>query len=135
MGTRVVFDTNVLISALGWNAKPENCLKQVFQSSVEGCISSEMLDELQRVMEYPRFEFTDEEKQSFLEVILASFHIVEPQVDIEVIEADPDDNMVVECAVESQADYIVSGDSHLTDVGEYKDIEVLTPTEFLETTS
>lgn len=129
---RVVFDTNVLISALGWDAKPEACLEQVLHGHVEGYISPDMLDELTRVMDYPRFAFTDEEQQSFLEIILASFHIVEPGVSLDVVDDDPDDDMVLECAVASDADYIVSGDSHLLEVDAYESIAIVSPAEFLD---
>lgn len=132
MGTRVVFDTNVLISALGWDAKPETCLEQVYDDQVEGFISPAMLDELRRVMEYPRFEFGEQQKQSFLEIVLASFHVVEPGVSLNVIEADPDDDAILECAVVSDADYVVSGDSHLLDLDSYRGVRVVRPTEFLD---
>lgn len=134
MGTRVVLDTNVLISALGWDAKPEACLEQVLHGEVAGYISPDLVDELQRVMDYPRFAFTDDEKQSFLEVVLASFHLVEPGVDLSVVADDPDDDMVLECAVTADADYIISGDSHLQDLNTYRDIDIVSPAEFLENT-
>lgn len=133
MGTKVVFDTNVLISALGWNAKPEACLEQVFNGSTEGYISPEIVDELEQVMEYPRFEFTADEKQSFLQIILASFHMVEPALSLEVVEEDPDDDKILECAVAADADYIISGDSHLTDLDTFRTIEIVTPAKFLNT--
>ncbi len=132
MGARVVFDTNVLISALGWDAKPEACLERVFEGRVEGFISPDMLDELRRVMEYPRFEFSEEETQSFVEIVLASFHVVEPGVGLEVVEDDPDDDAILECAVASDADYVVSGDSHLRDLDTYRDIDVVSPATFLD---
>jgi len=105
MGARVVLDTNVLISALGWDAKPEVCLEQVLQGEVEGYTSPALLDELQRVMNYPRFDFTEEEKQSFLEIVGASFHVVEPSVDLAVVEDDTDDDMVLECAIAAPYPY------------------------------
>lgn len=135
MGTlRVVFDTNVLISALGRDAKPEACLEQVLHDQVEGYISPAILDELTRVMEYPRFEFTDDEKQSFLELILASFHLVAPAISLDVIAADPDDDKILECAIASNADYIVSGDSHLQELGSYRTVDIVNPAEFLDIT-
>lgn len=133
MGTlRVVFDTNVLISALGWDAKPEACLEQVLHDQVEGYISPAILNELTRVMEYPRFEFTDDEQQSFLEIILASFHVVAPAISLDVVAADPDDDKILECAIASNADSIVSGDSHLQELGAYRTVEILSPAEFLD---
>lgn len=132
MGTRVVFDTNVLISALGWDAKPETCLEQVLHGPMAGYISPAMLDELQRVMDYPRFEFTDDEKQSFVEIVLASFHVVEPGIDLAVVEDDPDDDRVLECAVAGGVNYIVSGDSHLQDLASFRDVDIVSPAAFLD---
>ena len=62
MGPRVVIDTNVFISALRWGGKPEACVEQILQEQTDGYISPAMVDELQRVMDYPRFGFTDAEK-------------------------------------------------------------------------
>jgi len=132
MGPNVVFDTNVLISALGWDAKPERCLEQVFHGSVVGYISPALVNELRRVMDYPRFEFTEEERDSFLEIVLASFHLVEPGIDLEAVADDPDDDMVLECAVASDADYIVSGDSHLLELDAYRRIEIVSPATFMD---
>ena len=53
-------------------------------------------------------------------------------MDLEAIEDDPDDDKILECAVAGNADYIISGDSHLLDIGEYRDIRVLNPDQFLE---
>ncbi len=54
MGKKVVYDTNIFISALGWNAKPEQCLELVFQDRVDGYLSPAIVDEIRRVMGYPR---------------------------------------------------------------------------------
>lgn len=132
MGTRIVFDTNVLISALGWDGKPETCLEQALHGPVDGYISPAMLEELRRVMDYPRFEFTEAEQRSFVAIILASFHVVEPGISLEVIEADPEDDKILECAVTGQVDYIVSGDTHLLDLDVYRGIPILSPAEYLE---
>lgn len=131
MGARVVLDTNVFISALGWDGKPEACLEMVLEEDVEGYISPPIVDELRRVMDYPRFDFVRVEKETFLEVVLASFHVVDPEVDMNVVTDDPDDDMFVECAVAAGAGYIVSGDEHLQELDTVRDIDVVSPGEFL----
>jgi predicted nucleic acid-binding protein len=45
---------------------------------------------------------------------------------------DPEDNRILECAVEAEANYIVSGDSHLLKLSRYRNIEVLNAVGFLE---
>mgnify|MGYP006310416445 CR=1 FL=1 len=49
-----------------------------------------------------------------------------------IIANDPDDNAVIDCAVEATADYIVSGDAHLTELAQVKGIPVVTPAQFVE---
>jgi len=49
-----------------------------------------------------------------------------------VIPADPTDEIVLACAVEGQADLVVSGDHHLLDLGEYHGIPITTARMFLE---
>lgn len=58
--------------------------------------------------------------------------IAKPKEKLSVIEKDPEDNRVLECAQESKADYIVSGDVHLLGIKEYAGTKILTPNEFLE---
>jgi putative PIN family toxin of toxin-antitoxin system len=89
-----------------------------------------MIDELSRVLDYDRFGFSEDEKQSFLEIIVAEFYFAEPTVDVDA-SSDPDDNVFLECAVSVDADYIVSGDSDLLDIGTYDEIPILTAEELL----
>jgi len=58
--------------------------------------------------------------------------IAAPERQIAVMMSDPYDNMVLECAVEAKADYIVSGDAHLLDLGEFEGIKIVNSARFLE---
>jgi putative PIN family toxin of toxin-antitoxin system len=49
-----------------------------------------------------------------------------------VILADPDDDRVIECAIAGRADYIVTGDRHLLDLGSCNSIAILTVRQFLD---
>lgn len=131
MGEGVVIDTNVFISALGWDAKPERCLRLIFNQSVVGFISPDIVTELQEVLSYPKFSFSNEESKTFIAIILDSFIVVNPTDSVNVITDDPDDNIVLECALAGDVDFIVSGDSHLLNHGTFRDISILTPDEFL----
>jgi predicted nucleic acid-binding protein len=59
---------------------------------------------------------------------------VNPSFVLDAVPDDPDDNRVLECAVEGKADFIVSGDRHLLRLGSYEAIEIVTVRQFLETT-
>ncbi len=67
---KVVLDTNVLISAIGWHGPPEKCLDLTVEGKVINFISKEIIEELLTVMDYPKLKFTDDEKERFLEILL-----------------------------------------------------------------
>jgi putative PIN family toxin of toxin-antitoxin system len=70
-----------------------------------------------------------------IRTILAELHtigtIVKPSKRIFAIQEDPDDNRVLECAVEGSAKYIISGDTHLLNLRQYKNIRIVSPDEYL----
>jgi len=64
LGTRkVTLDTNILISALGWKGNHHQILQKVIDGEIELFISYDQFDELSRVLDYPKFDFTDEQKR------------------------------------------------------------------------
>jgi predicted nucleic acid-binding protein len=58
--------------------------------------------------------------------------MVEPKVRLHVIEEDEEDNKILECALASRADVIISGDKHLLELGKSKKSKILTPREFFD---
>jgi putative PIN family toxin of toxin-antitoxin system len=134
MGTvTVVFDTNVLVSALIWSGKPEQCLDFAFgNDDVRMLRSDETTAELERVLEYPKFEsyITAWEAREYRAAFEAAAEQVEPSIDLEVVD-DPDDDMFVELAVAGGADYLVSGDRTVLRLEEHDGVTILSADEFL----
>ena len=78
-----------------------------------------------------KFALSDEEKEQIL-IDLSTFTIpLKISQKIAVVDDDPDDNKFIECAVESKAEFIVSGDKHLLKLKEYNGIKIMKATEFL----
>lgn len=67
-----------------------------------------------------------------IEQVLKIAKFVEVTKKVEVILEHPADNKFVECALAAQADYIVSGDKHVLKVGIYKDIKMISVSNFLK---
>jgi len=132
MGTGVVFDTNVLISALGFGGRPLVALLRAFDNDVQLLASAETLAELDRVMRYDRLPFSEGEREQFLRVLRAEAELVDGRTDIEAVVRDPDDNIFLECAVDGGAQYLVSGDDHLRDLGSFRGVAVVSPATFLD---
>jgi len=95
--------------------------------------TQETLKEFKRVLQRPKFDFIPAEKKQELLRYLTDISIkVTPKENIEVIKEDPEDNKFLGCAVAGKADYIVSGDRHLLELKEYRDIKIVTASELLE---
>jgi len=60
-----------------------------------------------------------------------TFEFIEPRIVIEAITNDPDDDRILEAAVASKAQYIVSGDRHLLKLGQWEEIPIITAEVFI----
>jgi putative PIN family toxin of toxin-antitoxin system len=130
---RIVLDTNVLISAVLFNGPPRAILELVIGGSVDCSLSLAILDELRNVLVRPKFSFSSEQALQVIEELHAVCDIVDPSIRINVVTADPKDNMILECALESNAGIIVSGDQHLLDIEEFKGVQIVSPADYLKT--
>ena len=129
---KIVLDTNILISALGWRGKPNEIFRKVINGELELIISKKQIEELQLTLEYPKFSFTESQKSRFLEILLAVARIVENHGKFDLIKDDPDDNVILGSAIENNADFIISGDMHLLRLRKYNNIKIVTAAEFLD---
>lgn len=132
---RVVLDTNVIVSALLWGGPPRAILRAARDGRVELVTCPAFLDELQDVLSRPKFaERLSRANVNTAELVhgfgaLAS--IVAPATIEPVVAADPDDDVVLACAVAADAGWICSGDRHLLDLGIYGEIAIVSAAEFL----
>lgn len=128
---KIVLDTNILISALGWKGNPKEIFTRVIEKEFELVLSRKQLEEIKEVLNYPKFTFTEDQKTKFLSILLEIATIVETQDSIDVIKEDPDDNMILETALENDVEYIVTGDDHLLKLKNFGTIKIITAAEFI----
>ncbi len=133
---RVVLDANILISAIiSRKGSPAQILVLWEQEMFDLIISPPVLAELERVIHYPRirkrYNLPEEQVDQFIQLISTQAISVDPSIEITVIERDLTDNRYLECAVAGGASYIITGDSHLLELKEYKGIIILPPAGFL----
>lgn len=129
--TRVVLDTNVYISALMFGGLPGALLDLAFLQSFRTVTSPVLLDELDEKLRL-KFEVSAEDTAAIRTKLQSIVEMVSPDAELKVIEDDPDDNRVLECAVEGHADYIITGDRHLLKLGSYEGIRIVTVRQFLD---
>lgn len=122
----------MLISALFWSGAEATIVGLVEAGAVEGYASQDIMDGLTRVLKCPMFGLTDEEVEDARSYYITTLLMVMPEVRVDIVEEDTEDNRVLECALEARADFIVTGDKHLIKIREYKDVRIVRASEFLE---
>jgi len=132
---RVVLDTNVLISGILFGGKPREILEKAIRGEIRLCTSEPILEELKGVLRRSKFDYSHEMIQVILTELAGVADFVNPSKTINVVSEDPEDNRILECAVEAEADYIVTGDFHLLKLRRYRNIEVVNAVAFLENLS
>jgi putative PIN family toxin of toxin-antitoxin system len=134
---RAVLDANVLASAfirpLGPSGRILSAL--VDRSAFQLVLSTAILDELRRVLFYPRLrkELPGSDVDILLRVtalaILAD--LAEGDLVVKAVKDDPDDDKYLAAALLGRAEVLVSGDHHLLDLKEYQGVRILTPKVFV----
>ena len=127
----VVYDTNILLSSIGWGGNPARCLELARQGSVEGLTCTEILVELEGKLP-TKLNFSPREITSTLVELRSFLRIVKINNALKGVTADPDDDKIIECAVVGTATHIVTGDRrHLLPLGSYRNIQIVTAAAFL----
>ena len=127
---RVVADTNVLVSAIQFGGKPKQLLDLAVDGHIDLAISEAILDETSRVLR-DKFHRTAEELRETDKQLRVLGRIVTPAESVNVIDADPSDDRILECAVAADAEVIVSGDKHLLSLGSFRGIPIQPVGDFL----
>ncbi|MBI4439474.1 putative toxin-antitoxin system toxin component, PIN family [Candidatus Woesearchaeota archaeon] len=128
---RIVIDTNVFISALGWGGKPNELIERVIDGEYGLYVSIKQIRELTKALDYPKLNFSEDEKKIILEKIYQISNIIDTKIKLDVTE-DPDDNMILECAVEADADFIISGDYDLRKLKKFRKVRIMAVGEFMK---
>jgi putative PIN family toxin of toxin-antitoxin system len=137
MSLRVVLDTNILVSGLISEHGPPWQLVDAWLDGHYTLVTSlHQVEELNHVLAYPRIasrlRLADAEVDLILAALLSQGQVVPGTLQLPGVTRDPKDDPLVACAVEGAADYLVSGDRDLLDLGETENTRVVTPREFAE---
>ena len=134
---RVVLDANVFVSAL---LSPGGASAEILSAWRDErfhlVISPAILEEIDRVLRYPkirtRHRWRDAQLRRFIEDLAHLAILIPGELTLSVIADDPPDDRYLECAIEGDADHIVSGDEHLLRLGTYGKGSIITPRAFLD---
>jgi putative PIN family toxin of toxin-antitoxin system len=118
---KVVLNANRFVSAL---LKPASnsaqLLDLVHAGKIRLLVSKRIIAEIESVIRYPKIKKihrrSDSNLNAFIIKIIRTSQMVSGRLSLQAIKDDPTDDKYLECAIEGEADYIVSGDKHLKDL-------------------
>ncbi|MDI6654994.1 MAG: putative toxin-antitoxin system toxin component, PIN family [Candidatus Hydrothermarchaeota archaeon] len=133
---KITVDTNILISAAFWLGNPRRIIKRVEDGKLELVLSAEILEEFEEIMGQDKFQLKLENINATVSDVVSKLvemsEVVGISSRVKAVKEDPDDDKVLECAVNGKADFIVSGDRHLLEMREYRGIRIVTAKEMLK---
>ncbi len=128
---KVVFDTNILVSAFLWRGTPYRCLLTVQAGLAELIVSPSILTEFHGVL-VAKFAFTEAEAAEAVAFVRSTAtHIEIPGV-LKAVADDPEDDKFIETAQLAGAPYLVSGDKHLLRLATYGSVQIIRARAFLD---
>lgn len=126
---KIVVDTNVVISGTFFGGAPRAIVEAIAAGKLEAYATKEIVDEYHEIVDEMldrKLGHLNTKNLSRFELML---NIITSTTKIDVCR-DPDDNKFLECALDSKALYVVSGDKDLLVLEKYKNVEIITASEF-----
>lgn len=130
---RVVFDTNIYLSALVFpGSKPALLFEAARSGRFELYCTSFILDELKRNLML-KFGYSEPESQKFVQEILKVARVIKSASLINIIKEKISDNRILECAVAAKANYLITGDKkHILPLQVIAQTKIISAADFIE---
>ena len=133
---KAVIDTSVMVSVAFPKGELARELRNMIADGAFTLVASkEMMAELYRVLHYPRilkqFKASKDDIDEFVGMIMEHALLVKGRYSLHEIKEDPSDDMFLACAMEANADFIVSRDPHLRNLKQFHGIKIIDVKEFV----
>lgn len=126
---KIVLDTNVIVSSLNFPGKPAEIFDLVIAGELANITSDKIITEVKNIL-IRKFSWEAKEVEDTGALLQFISEMVNPKRQLRVVSREPD-NRILECAVEGQADFIISGDHHLNDLRAFQGVRIVNPAAFL----
>ncbi|MCR4797758.1 MAG: putative toxin-antitoxin system toxin component, PIN family [Lachnospiraceae bacterium] len=127
---KIVIDTNAISSAIYFGGRPKELIEHLVYRRLDAYASTEIVCEYRETIEELSERYPNRPNIIPLADILFAMKMVEPTTHVNICR-DPDDNKFIDCAIDGECVYVVSGDKDLLSLEAYEDIEIVTVSEFL----
>lgn len=132
---KVVIDTNVIISAgISQKGNPAKIFELILAKEIQNYTSPEIISEIEEVFHREKILklMNTEDIQFMIENFKQFSKIIVSEKRFQTVLEDPDDDKFLDCAVESNSDFIITGDPHLLEIRKFKNTKIITPKEFMQ---
>ena len=127
-------DANVFVSFLISHRPPISTILDLWAGGeLEVCYSSEILDELEAALKYPKIRklISSLETESLINAIKILGILIIPAKTVEICR-DKKDNKYLEVCLESASKFLISGDKDLLALGEFEGTKIVSPRDFVD---
>lgn len=128
---KIVLDTNILISGVFFGGFPKKTLSSIVTGKITARATAKIINEYKEIVQEMIRRKQGHINKTILIPLIKAMEIIESSSHIEICR-DPDDNKFIECAKDSYAFYIVSGDKDLLVIKKYEHIQIMTAKDFCE---
>jgi len=129
---KLVLDTNIFISAFYWGGNSQKIIDMVIEGIDELYISEEIINEISEVMARPKFKTERKTIDGYIKTIIKSGKIIKIEGKLKGICRDKDDDDKLECAIISNADFLITGDEDILILKNYENVKIITQKEYLD---
>ena len=134
---KLVLDTNVWLSGIFWEGEASKIIEKTEKKNIQILISEDILSEIVNVLnkesKFQKYILNLKlSVEEILRTILSISDLIETKTKLDLIKADPKDNIILEVALDGKAEYIISYDNHLLNMIEFRGIKIISPGEFLK---
>ena len=124
---KIVIDSNVFVSSFFWGGNPKEVFERVINGLDELFISDAIIEEITSVMGSSKFNVNGDEIEDYVEIISKYSKNISV-----FISRDQNDNKIIQCAVDGNVDYIITGDKDLLVLSNYESIKIMNPKDYLK---
>ena len=134
---RVILDTNVWLSGIFWDGEASKIIEKAEKKNLQILISEDILSEIVNVLnkesKFQKYILNLKSSvEEILRTILSISSLIKIKTKLQIIKADPKDNIILEAGLEGKAEYIISYNAHLLNMIEFRGIKIIAPKEFLK---
>jgi putative PIN family toxin of toxin-antitoxin system len=129
---KIVIDTNIFVSSFFWGGYPREVFERVINGFDELFITDEIINEITSVMGSDKFIVNSSEIEDYVKIIKKYSKKIISKNATKSISRDKSDDKILQCGLDGNVDFIVTGDKDLLVLIEYETIKIIKPKDYLE---